>query len=321
MFNDERDFMILNENAYFYTKNEKRQLTKKLIEDTFKKIAISKHGHYLYKKTKETIQIDKRIISYSICVFKFTKIPSLIKKNAINSLPKLKKWLELKTAYLIILEIDNYVVITKKNIKSINCLLNKLTQIDYEILSSIFINDNTSFEQFSLQNLNISNTALRSKSVAAVDLKENFSTLGASNYIVKTLRVSNDSEKTSLALNTSRINKFGQKNNLETFFIWSINTIKKINNNNIQDSFLSIFAIPQDFEKNSPLLKPTAILFDTNQLLFDIEIGKIEKIFLELNEQQKELDIVRCVSNFQRLLKVTETQVDNSSQYRIENKR
>jgi hypothetical protein len=172
----------------------------------------------------------------------------------------------------------------------------------------LFVNDETSFEKFSLKNLNVSDKAVREKTLEAVDLKENFSSLGANNYLLNGLRIKNNEEKTSLMLNSSRINKFGNKNSITEFCFWAKNLVQLIKNHTISNTFLSIFAEPIDYETVKDRLVPISILFNFSNIYTDLEQGSINRVILRLFRDgetiEKEVNLIGFLSKFERLCKV-----------------
>lgn len=306
------DNIILNENAYFFKKDKDTFLTKKLIEDTFKEASNNKTGRFLLNQVKTNIIVNGRDINYSICVFKYPKKPTFIKEE-------LSEWEETKLAYICIVDFEQFISISKRNISGIKELYKHIIPIDYKILTSIFVRDTTSFEKFSMNNMNISDKSIRSKSVEANDLKENLSTLGLQSYILSNLRLSNGGEKISLTLNSSRINKFGNKNNVDFFIKWSDNIVEKIKEYHPTDSFLSTFATPQEFDKERDNLKPIATLILLTNLFSDFEENKIESCIIKLENGEKEIDLIKSVDNFKRLLEVTEEIIEDKTIYKIEN--
>lgn len=212
--------IFINENAYFFHNKDRVRISRNMIERVFRETSSIKTGNYLLKIVRKDIVIDTKIIVYSLCVFKYDSKPTFIEEDTDG-------WIETKLAYLLIVEIDNYIVISKKNISNIQDFLKQFSPLDYTILSTLFVDDNTSFEKFSLKNLNVSDKAIRGKSLEALDLKENFSTLGANNYMVNSLRDKNDEEKISLMLNSSRINKFGKKTGIKLFVNWALSLVEK----------------------------------------------------------------------------------------------
>lgn len=296
--------IILNENAYFFKKVKEKFLSKKILTNTFKEASEEKTGNYLLNKVKEKITIDGKEVYYSICVFKYPKKPTFIKEE-------IKDWEEIKLAYICIVDFEKYISISKRNISGIKEFYKNLLPIDYKVLTSIFITDTTSFEKFSMNNMNISDKSIRNKSVEANDLKENLSTLGLQSYVLNNLRLNNDSDRLSLTLNSSRINKFGNKNNVEFFIKWSNVIIKKIDSYIPKDSFISTFATPQSFEKERDNLKPISILIILNHLLSSFENNQIEKCTIYLESGEKELDLANVIDKFKRLLNIQEIIDDN----------
>lgn len=291
--------IILNENAYFFQKSQGKFLAKRLIENTFKEASVNKTGNYLLKKVSENFLINGKNIKYSICVFKYPKKPTFIKDEV-------PEWEEKKLAYICIVDFKNYVSISKRNISGTKELYKNIMPIDYKILTSIFVQDTTTFEKFSMNNMNISDKSIRTKSVEASDLKENLSTLGLQSYVLNNLRLSNDNDKISLTLNSSRINRFGNKNNLDFFIKWSDIIINKIEQYKPKESFLSTFATPQDFEKERDKLKPIAILILLQNLFSDYEDNKIDKCYLRTEDSEREINIFKAADKFKRLIEIKE---------------
>lgn len=298
MFGDQRDQIVINENAYFFTKKAGKRISKAKISEVFKLVSADKLGGYLFKKEAQSQLVNGKSIVYSFCVFKTSRKPTFIAEN-------IEKWVEIRLSYLLIIEIDHYVVISKKNISRLNEFLKLLEPIDYSKLSSLFTNAQTAFEALSLQNTNISDSALRRKNVASTDLQDSLSTLGASSYIVQNLRLNDGKERVTLSLSTSRINKMGLKKGLEQLFVWCIDLCDKIETHVSIDSFLSVFATPVDFEKESKNLKPIAILLDINHLLDNLNIGLINRVYIKNDEHEREVDINAFATNFNRLKQVS----------------
>ena len=261
--------IILNENAYFLKKEATAFYNANHINDLFVAASADKTGHYLLNLRKQTEIINGENIEYSICVFKFNKIPSFIDKP-------IPKWVEQKIAYLLVLDFQDYVFISKKNISGVDhLLLHELSPIDYATLISLFVDSSTNFEKFSLNNTSISYDAIKGKTVEANDLKKSFSAFGAGKYVLSSVRLNNNDEKTSIALNTSRISILGERKHVTQLLTWAWKTVDKIRNNVHINSFLSIFAEPIEYEKNRADLKPISFLFNLNRFNDDIEKNEI----------------------------------------------
>ncbi|MNK04813.1 hypothetical protein D3C87_226860 [compost metagenome] len=267
--------ILINENAYFYQKTNNIPLSTGKIISVFREVSSVKLGRYLLNEVKIDYNSGGQNIIYSICVFRYSTPPTFIEKY-------ISGWEEVKIAYLLIVEYDDFVVISRKNISKIQDFLKVFKPLSYDVLSTLFVDDDTSFEKFSLKNLNVSDKAVREKSMEALDLKQNFSALGASSYILNSLRVKNNDEKTSMILNSSRINKFGKKNNIEAFCDWSKQIVYKIKSHVVESTFLSIFAEPQDYEQMRVTLVPISVLFNFGDIYNDFEAGRITRVFIRI---------------------------------------
>lgn len=300
--------LVLNENAYFFKKIRAGRLSKNIIEGTFREASFEKTGRYLLKQIKINHRLANKDIEYSICVFKYAKKPSFIRDEIVE-------WNETKLAYLVIVDFDTHIAISKRNISGTKELNKKIFPIDYKTMSSLFIDDATTFEKFSMSNMNISDNVIRQKSMEAVDLKENVSTLGLQSYILSNLRLNNDDNKISLSLNSSRINRFGKKNNLDFFISWADVIVDKIENFTDSETFLSSFATPLNFESESESLKPIAVLLLLTRLNADYEANRIESTKLIIGEMERDVDLISVLNNFSRLMEIREFVSDRGNSY------
>ncbi|WP_177169122.1 hypothetical protein [Flavobacterium terrigena] len=218
--------------------------------------------------------------------------------------------METKIAYFVLVEFENYVVITKKNISGLNEFTKNLDTIDYEVLSTLFIDISTQYEKLGLKNMSLSDKAIRSKTMESNDLQENFSTVGSSNYIVDNLRLSTDGSKIALSLNTSRVNKFGTKDNLESFFNWAQNVVQKLETYSPNNTFLNVFAQPVKYETQKNDLIPVAILFLFNKIYDDFENNILTDCVIESDNGIKKINLFNYLDQFQRLLQIESQTID-----------
>jgi hypothetical protein len=304
--------VILNENAYFFKNVDSIRISDNKIRKVFEDASTKKSGNYLLKIVNRNFHLDELDINYSFCAFKYDTKPTFIEEY-------IDKWVETKIAYFLIAEIGNYIVISKKNISNIQEFLNQFELIDYKVLSTLFVNNDTSFEKFGLKNMNVSAKAVRQKVLEANDLKENFSSLGASNYILNSLRVNCDNEKISILLNSSRINKFGMKNCIEDFLLWSKKLIDKIENHVEHETFLTIFAEPQDYELNKDRLTPIAILFLFSNLYEDFENNILDRVVYRFIEIDKPVKIFEKLDRFESLCQIDQIENSGESYYEVKN--
>lgn len=290
-----KENLVLTDNAYFY-KTEER-ITIDYIKTLFNEISEIKIGNFLLKiigqKYKENIR-------YSICVFKFKSKPTFL-DDAVE------EEFEIKYAYFILVEYKGLVIVNKRNIASLKSLYEKIDEVDYETISRLYVSNSTMFEKFSLQNMNISSRALKNKNIEAVNIRENFSALGANRYILSSMRVQEKRKRLSLTFNTSRISQLGTKSPIEGLFDWIQNVGDSIETFSKSDSYLDIFAIPLDFEKNIGNSIPTCILFQFDNLIDEFKEDSA-RIFFKDGDKEAEIDYDVFFDNFNVLFDI---EVDN----------
>jgi hypothetical protein len=302
------EHLLLNENAYLYEKPEGFELSKAKINQLFKQISgkTNKEGRFLIDVRHSITTVGDISINYSICVFKFKTKPSFV-DIAID------EWMETKLAYFVLAEFEKYIVITKKNISGLADFIKKINSIDYEILSTLFIDISTQYEKIGLKNMSLSDKAIRSKTMESNDLQENFSTVGSNNYIVDNLRLSTEGTKIALSLNTSRVNKFGSRNHLVTFFSWAYDVVQKLEDYTPQNTFLNVFAQPVSFENQRANLVPVAVLFLFTKIYEDFENHRIIDCVLVTESGHKKINLFNYINRFDRLLKVTQQILDDGN--------
>ncbi len=200
-------------------------------------------------------------------------------------------WKERRLAYLLVVEYRGYVVILKRNISTIKKLREVVENIDYNVLCKVFVDDHTQYKRFGMNNLDLADYAMRSKSFVAENLEAVFSTLGANNYALSSFQLKNNDGIYSLSLDTSKINQPGQKADINTLLSWSKAVIDKIAacNDEAVSNYLSVFATPVDYltEFNRGNLDAKAILFSLYKLRTE---DWIESITKEDEEEPLELN-------------------------------
>lgn len=302
------EHLLLNENAYLYKKPQGFLLSKNKINQLFRQISqkTDKDGNFLIDIRHVVTQVRDKDINYSICVFKFKTKPSFVDIE-------IDQWMETKLAYFVLAEFEKYIVITKKNISGLADFIKKIDSIDYEVLSTLFIDNNTQYEKLGLKNMSLSDKAIRSKTMESNDLQENFSTVGSSNYIVDNLRVSTEGTKIALSLNTSRVNKFGSRNHLEAFFDWAHDVVQKLEDYAPQNTFLNVFAQPISFESQRVDLIPVAVLFLFTKIYEDFENHRITDCVFVTESGHRTINLFNYINQFQRLLQITRHVLDDGT--------
>lgn len=286
------DNILVSDNAYFYKRV--KTFDSQIIEALFNTISSDKIDDFLLNEIKEV----KNLVTYSICVYKFYSKPNFLDESVVTET-------EIKYAFIIIIEYDDYVVISKRNISSLKTFNDYIDNLDYLTLSRLYVTDKTLFEKFNMLNMNISDRALRNKTVQAINLKDNFSSLGANKYILQNIRIRENNNLISMAFNTSKISRLSTKNDLENLFNWIVKVVEDIKSFKPKDTYLDIFAQSLDFAQHINTAKPIGILFDFSRLLEQTE--KIEYNYLD----GRKISIEKFSKNFSRLFLISETTLPN----------
>lgn len=281
----------LNEGAYFY-KKEAFVIDKNKIEKVFESI-LTEIEYELFTKVirkKEVVNMPiMQEVYYSLLIFKFTTYPSFLDFEKELFPPKLT---ENRLAYLLIVEINDYVILVKKNISHINSFINSLTPIPSDILAGVLVDNDTVFQQMKLSNMNMNENAMRNKSYEANSLENTMPMFGSNHTIVNTARFTNTDGLCAVNINTSRLAKFGTKKNLLGLLEWMNALITKLDSYVPQDTFFSRFAKPQLWKKQRDLLEPVSLLIDIFKLYSHIQALDCKDVFYK-----KEEDTYSVVTN------------------------
>lgn len=296
------DNLRLNENLYLYHKDRGFRLTKRGLTSLYKEILADKLNSKSLLDIKNVSEnVDDKVFNYSILVFKYDNKPSFIDEV-------LDEWYETKLAYLLLIEYDEYMAISRRNISKLQELKKHISPIDSDILSSLFLAEDSKFEKFSLQNMNLSDSALRNKTLEAPDLSESFASNSSSSFILDSFRISNDDEeKVSISLNTAKINRLGIKQKVNDLSKSIVYLIDKLKITEKRISILTSFAEAISFEDYKEDLFPIAILLNFSRLYDDIEQGKISSVLDEDNE----IDINHILMHFKPVLAIEDFNIQN----------
>lgn len=288
----------LTSSAYFFRKSS--GIPDSIVERFFAKISERRSEDPLLYVLRET----KDQVVFSLIIFPFERIPSFLEESVAISDGIFEK----SYAYLVLAEYDSFVVINSRNINGQPIISEYLEHLDYNILVKLYHSDNTLFEKFTLQNTDISDRALRTKRMEAIDLKEIIGALGANKFIVNNLRVGVDYNKISLNTGTSRINQLGEKYTIDDFLNWSVVVVDQINNLDIsQPSYTDIFATPLKFSDHIKGLLPISILFSFGRVIEEIERNEIIEIYYQLGKEKRVInDFIKKLKAFEKALPISQ---------------
>lgn len=287
------DDLRFSANAYFYKLKEGGFIRREDVEAMLRGVTSSKESVFLVNEVRQSY--GEMLVSCRVFKNKPNK-PLFLVCEVSNC------WKEQKVGYYLFVEYRNYIAILRKYAAVPKSIAEKLEQIDYNDLIALYAHDDTKFNRLSLQNLYGSQYAMRSKTYEALDLRGNVSAMGAGHYCVRTVKGENEGEKFSLALNSSRINKFTSELSVKNLCEWIKQTIDSVADLEASKtkSFLSIFARPEKYGDVRSKLEPNSLLVFYNLITYLNEDDDVR--FYHIKNDKKMLISKPVVDNYAKIL-------------------
>ena len=253
------DSIALNEGAYFFKKGNLK-ISKRLIDSVFSMVTADncKKLTVVVRKNEMFGEDSQKTAIVSLLIFKNISTPSFIKFDGV--IPKELK--EEKIGYLLIVEIQRYVIIVKKNVAHLTPFIEKLEPIDANTLCSVMTDDRSVYQQVRLTNMNMSVEAMRNKSYEANNLTISMPTFNSNQSILNATKFINSSGICSINVATSRLAKFGDKKSIRSLLEWMNNIVENIEGGVQQSPFFNLFAMPVSWKNKQEELTPASILID-----------------------------------------------------------
>ena len=301
-----------NENAYFYRVNEGAEMGEIIHNVLSDAIDDKKEGALYDKIERQPVGIDGML--YSFLAYKRKMRPAcFVKEAAVED-----RWWERKFAYLLIVEYNGYVVVIKKNIPTIRRLKGGVRPVDYNVLCNVLVDDTTVYKKFGIDNLDMSDFAMRSKVLESENLESVFSTIGANNFFLDSLRLKNSEGTFSLAMNQSKINQYSSKKVCsDAVFEWvkkMVDLIAACDGGSISN-YLSIFATPVDYGKEyrERNLEARYVLISLYKL-YNEEVVDVIRYYTEDGEEKNDnISLDDLCGKFQYALELHDDGDDNYS--------
>ena len=199
-------------------------------------------------------------------------------------------------AFILIIEIGEYLSILKKSCANIFDLLEKkFTLVGSKELSSSFSDDDVEFQRLALRNMTISDRAMRSRSYEAADLKGLLSTHSAGRSIPYFFKLRQGAKTRSISA-TGRVVESSSREDIDKIALWvseQIHLIESPSGTNFLDAFASKAELTEVLKSCSP----NAILIESSSL-FD----RLEKDGVEIRYRTKKGRIIAVSGRIYRSL-------------------
>ena len=289
-----KENVILTKNALFYKKNQDIE-TNRIIEELIELATSNKNEKdFLLNEINESSILENLEYKYSIRIFQVNKPVHFIKE---------KELFDQIFAYILIIEIGDYIIVFSRNSFSILKELKEKFQLIKNIDFAKTLRKETEYQKLTLRNMTISEHDIRSRSFEAKDLNGVLSLHSAGRSIPSYIKVKDDDRKMSLS-STGRIVEDSERINIDDLALWASFQINLLESHNEKDSFLDNFAKHVDFKEVIDKYKPTAILLEYHAIHDQIEVTETP-IFKKLrNGQYSKICDKRRSIIFQELEKI-----------------
>ena len=250
----------------------KRQLTKLFTDCSEKKV-----GKYILCEKKISLSVDGEDIIYSAMSFKLENQPSFLTDTTVK---------EIRYAYLLIIEYNDYAFIFKKQIDNPQGKMpTYLTPFKYNKLTGFKANNNTEYEKVSMNSMTVSNAVIRNRVFEGKNLNGLLPSNYASRSIASNFRLNSEGEVYSIVPNTSRLTYRSSKLDIMDLSKWCVQVFDELEEQTSSNSFIDNFASPVNLESVSKIGNPSAIFFDFEELDFSIREQNSGKALLYKDKQ------------------------------------
>ena len=250
-----------------------KSLSKNKIQKIFINLSSNKKGNYIINEVNKQsgIGVNTFLMSY-----KFEEEPSFLSGSEEK---------EIKYAYLVIIENDNYIFISKKNITGIEKELeNYIDYFDYDKFVHFKASDDTKYEKISMGNMTISDAVIRSRSYEADNLNGIMPLTSSSRSVPRNIRINQQGDTFSITPNSSRIGQRSTKVKLDDYISWCLSIISDVESD-AESEFINGFANPINLKDIMDDSSPIGILFHFYKLENEIENGIRDLYYFDQNSQ------------------------------------
>lgn len=302
----DESMLALTKNAYFY-KSKDQDIDHLEILNCASNNCQEGKG-FLVNKVRKNIEINGKSYFYSLRVFLSEKPAYFIDTQDCDV-----KFSDIIHAYIILIEIDNFLVILSKSCSNISKIIDKKFELLSKLSNTSLFSENAEYQKLSLRNMTVSDKAIRVRSYEAANLNGALSLHGAGRSIPSHIKVKQYSSVISLS-NSGRVNELSQRVKFKDIINWADNKVE-ILKNSTSNEFLDYFAkrielidIIESGIKPSSILVEVGKLFDyfeNKQIYFynKKDKDKNKKVYITEKLKRKLLSRLEKVYNLSELNK------------------
>ncbi|MBD5315879.1 MAG: hypothetical protein HDS08_06980 [Bacteroides sp.] len=201
----------------------------------------------------------------SLLVFRNSFVPDFMRE--ISKIFPVKEQL---ICYMLVIEIDDYIVLFSRHANGQSEFKKKLSHIPAKELAGALLSMNSVFTQMRLASMNMNPDALRNKSYEGDNLSVAMPMFDSGHNIVKAARIQTESGMVTISLSTSRLSKIGSARKfINELCEWSDRVIDGIKNPyDISTTLLGQFSAPIRWEEYDSLgITPAFLKVDSHELI------------------------------------------------------
>ncbi len=256
------DNFEINASGYFYKSPD--GISRKVIEECFRKITKeirTKGGSSLVNIIR--YKFDDFDSQASLLVFSYDNIPTFLSNLRITPIPQ-----EKLIGYLLVIEIENYIVLLYRHVPSLKTLSTDLTPIQTSKLAGSVLSDDSRFIQLKMTNSSLVSDAIKNKSFEGKNLSNSLPRYNLGNSVVKTTKIQKSNQTISISFSTSHLSKLGCKVTINELCTWCRSIIDLIENPyDISKTMLNSFAHAVNWSDLKNQLVPKYLFIDFYELL------------------------------------------------------
>jgi hypothetical protein len=285
---DPFDNIVLNETVYIYKKPDARFYSKNYVNNLFRAVKDEKR-EYNVRPLFSFVNQDN--VSFNGKQYRISGIVLKYQTGATFTKEYIAGWDEIKLAYLFLVDFQGYLFIAKRNIAGLSQFTDLLEPLPYEVISKMLYNANSLLESYGMDNMDSSSSAMKSRKVAAENLKDSFNYVGANTYVLNFLRIHNDKDRYAISVNTSKLSRSGEKSQLLRLADSCAVLAVAAENYAPRETPLDVFAKPYNYAVEKDHLNPTSVTILFTRLLEDMDNGIITEFRYEHNFRRRTVDI------------------------------
>src|SRR5579863_1283476 len=213
-------------------------------------------------------------------------------------------WEEQKLAYLFFIDFKDYLVIAKRNIAGLSQFTDTLEPLPYDVISKMLYKDSSLLESYGMDNMDSSISAMKSRTVAAENLRDSFNYTGAGTYILNFIRLHNDKDRYAISVNTSKLSKSGEKSQLLRLVESCSILVRAAETFTDRETPFDVFAAPHSYRSEKHHLHPTSVTILFTRLLEDLDNGIVTGFKYERNGRSKMVSVQRALPGLSQYIEL-----------------